>query len=143
MGWTNGHLHPWRVDYRHHSVPHPECQSTGQVLDERQFTVGAVLGERVEKFIYGFSDGWEHLMVVEKRLAADPERNTRPTCIAGADACPQEDVGGPPGYMDFVQAMRYPTHEQHLEMWRRYGGPLDPAGFDANAVNAALRKLKR
>lgn len=145
MGWTNSHLHAWRVDDQRYSVPDPEWQSPGQVLDERQFTVGAVLGERIEKFIYDydFGDGWEHLVVVEKRLAADPGRNTWPICIAGANACPPEDVGGPPGYMDFVQAMRDPTHEQHLEMCRWYGGPFDPTGFDANAVNAALRKLKR
>jgi hypothetical protein len=30
------------------------------------------------------------------------ECNARPMCIAGANACPPEDVGGPPDYMDQV-----------------------------------------
>lgn len=145
MGWTNSHLHAWRIGGQRYGVPDPEWQAPGQVLDERQFTVGALLGERIDEFVYDydFGDGWEHRVVVEKRLAADLERNTWPMCIAGANACPPEDVGGPPGYMDFVQAMCDPMHELHLEKWRWYGGPFDPTGFDANAVNTALRSLKR
>jgi len=27
-------------------------------------------------------------------------------------------------------------------MWRWHGGPFDPAGFDLNAANAAIRKLR-
>jgi hypothetical protein len=44
--------------------------------------------------------------------------------------------------MDFVQAIRDPTHEEHVATWRCYGGPFDPAGFDVNAANAAIRKLR-
>jgi hypothetical protein len=54
-------------------------------------------------------------------------------CIAGANACPPEDVGGPPGYIDFVQAMADTTHTEHREMWRWNGGPFDPTAFSLNA----------
>jgi len=33
-------------------------------------------------------------------------------------------------------------HPQHMDLWGWYGGPFDPKGFDMNAVNAALRKLR-
>jgi hypothetical protein len=33
-----------------------------------------------------------------------------------------EDVGGVGGYMDFLQAMRDPTHEEHEAMWLWSGG---------------------
>jgi len=60
-------------------------------------------------------------------------------CVAGANACPPEDVGGIHGYEEFLQAMRGPTHEENDAMWRWCGGPFDPAGFDVNSANRAIR----
>jgi hypothetical protein len=58
------------------------------------------------------------------------------------DRSSPEDVGSSSGYMEFAQANRDPTHEEHVAMWRWYGGPFDPAGFDVNAANAAIRKIR-
>lgn len=63
-------------------------------------------------------------------------------CLAGANACPPEDVGGPPGYMEFLHAIQDTTHEEHGAMWLWWGGPFDPNGFDVNAANLAIRKLR-
>ena len=144
MGWSNSHLHAWRIDGRRYGVPDPEWNMPGELLDERKFTVGSVLGDHIDEFVYDydFGDGWEHRVAIVKRLAADPERNTWPMCIAGANACPPEDVGGPPGYLDFVQAMHDPTHQDHLQMWRWNGGPFDPSAFSLNDANRAIRKLR-
>ncbi len=77
------------------------------------------------------------------RTALEPgAKNTRPLCIAGANACPPEDVGVPPGFSDFLQAIVDPMHPEHLAMWEWNGGFFDPAGFDFNAVNAAMQKLR-
>lgn len=92
-------------------------------------------------YTYDFNDDWRHLIKVEKTMDAN-EQNSRPICTAGATACPPEDVGGPAGYSDFPRAIIDPTHTQHLDMWRWHGCPFDPAGFDPNAVNAAMRKLR-
>jgi len=51
-------------------------------------------------------------------------------------------VGGPPGFSDFLQAIVDPMHPEHLAMWEWNGGFFDPAGFDFNAVNAAMQKLR-
>lgn len=144
MGWTNSHMHDWRIDDKRYGVPDPEWDNAGDMLDERGFTVGAALGERIAQFAYGydFGDGWEHQILVEQRLAPEPGYNTWPMCIAGANACPPEDVGGPPGYMDFVQAMRAPTHEEHRQLWPWNGGPFDPAAFSINDANRAIKRLR-
>jgi len=144
MGWSNSHLHAWRIDGKRYGVPDPDWDEPDGMLDEHKFTAGSVLGERIDAFDYeyDFGDGWEHHVVVEKRLAAEPERNTWPMCIAGANACQPEDVGGPPGYMDFIQAMRDPTHEEHLQMWRWNGGPFDPTAFSLNDANRAIKRVR-
>lgn len=92
-------------------------------------------------YTYDFGDDWRHRIQVE--AAMEPgEKNRRPLCVAGANACPPEDVGGQPGYSEFLQAIVDPVHPEHLAMWEWNGSPFDPAGFDLNAVNTAMRKLR-
>ena len=70
---------------------------------------------------------------------ADEERNGWPMCLAGAIACPPEDVGGITSYGEFLQAMSDPAHEEHDAMWRWWGGPFDPRGFGINSANRDIQ----
>lgn len=79
-------------------------------------------------------------MTVQAAELADEQRNGWAMCLAGANACPPEDVGGLGGYADFLQAITDPSHEDHDAMWRWWGGPFDPAGFDINSANRAIRE---
>jgi hypothetical protein len=144
MGWTNSHLHDWQIEQRRYGIPSDEWLGTGDMLDERKFTVGAVLGDSVRTFAYSydFGDGWDHSIFVEECLPVREGQNDWPMCVAGENACPPEDVGGPPGYMDFLEAMYNPRHEQHADYWRWWGGPFDPKSFGINAANLAIRKLR-
>jgi hypothetical protein len=67
---------------------------------------------------------------------------TLPVCLAGANACPPEDVGGPPGYTEFLEAIRDPAHPEHAEMLDWCGGEFDPTAFRLDAINAALHQFK-
>jgi hypothetical protein len=143
MGWTNSHLHDFVIDGRNYGIPDDEWAGDQPMLDDRRQTVGGVLGTEVQRFsyLYDFGDHWQHTVVVEQVMLPN-ETNTWPLCLDGRNACPPEDVGGIGGYMEFLQAIRDPTHEEHDAMWRWCGGPFDPAGFDINAANAAIRTLK-
>lgn len=66
-------------------------------------------------------------------------------CIAGENACPPDDVGGPHGYALFLEALGDPTHEQHEQhedMVRWIGGVFDPRGFDLNRINREFKGAK-
>lgn len=144
MGWTNSHLHEWNIAQQRYGILDEEWFDSDDILDERKFTVGAVLDEQVQTFAYtyDFGDGWEHRITVEERQPVQAGRNDWPMCLAGENACPPEDVGGEPGYMDFVEAMRNPAHEQHADYWRWWGGPFDAKAFSINAANLAIRRLR-
>jgi hypothetical protein len=84
---------------------------------------------------------WHHLVVVENR---DPDRASAAaavSCTGGENACPPEDVGGPPGYANFLAAISDPRHEEHQNYMERSGGHFDPARFDQAAVNRALGRV--
>jgi hypothetical protein len=143
MGWTNSHLHEFEIAGERYAHINDDWDQDERLLDERRRTMGALLAQDVPAFsyLYDFGDNWRHIVVVEKVIRSD-EGNNWTQCIAGANACPPEDVGGTGGYEEFVEAISNPRHEEHIAMRRWNGGPFDPRGFDVNAVNRELRRLR-
>jgi hypothetical protein len=140
MGWSNSHLHEFEVeDGDRFGVPDPDWgDGVGDESKVRLFRV-AEEGSRL-RYLYDFGDGWEHDVTVEK--VGDPQPGTRyPRCVAGRRACPPEDVGGPPGYEEFLAALVDQAHPEH-EHWTEWtGGGFDPAAFDLDATDEALAAI--
>jgi hypothetical protein len=65
-----------------------------------------------------------------------------PMCITGQGACPPDDVGGVPGFENFVQALADPAHPEHDELMSWYGSRFDPAAFSAANVQERLDEIK-
>lgn len=141
MGWSNSHLHQFRIGDDRYSAPDP--YGDGRLIDERSVKLSDVLVEQVREFIYeyDFGDDWQHRVVLEQSQTAHPSWRGS-LCTAGQRACPPEDVGGIWGYGDFLNAIADPQHEQHVDMLRWVGGVFDPEGFDINSANSRIRKLK-
>jgi hypothetical protein len=138
MGWQDSHLHAFEVESAEYGIP-DEAEEHG-MKDERRVRLDQALGKSVREFsyLYDFGDHWEHRLVVEEIAGAKPDWRY-PLCLAGERACPPEDVGGPPGYGNFLEAIRQPDHPEHEEFLRWVGGVFDPEGFDLNSINRALR----
>jgi hypothetical protein len=111
--------------------------------DERQYNLSEVTpgGDSQLRYDYDFGDNWVHVLVVEKTLP--PQKGARyPVCLAGARACPPEDVGGIPGYEDFLEAIKDPNHPEREEYLEWIGGDFDPEAFDLDEVNQKLRSVR-
>jgi hypothetical protein len=90
--------------------------------------------------VYDFGDNWRHDVQLEKVVPAGVDVLV---CLAGRRRCPPEDVGGPPGYADFLAAYGDPAHPEHDEMRQWAGAGFDPDQFDAAEVTAELAALFR
>jgi hypothetical protein len=142
MGWHGGHLHEFIIGGTHYGMPDPDWPAAERVVREDRATLTAALGGLTTfAYLYDFGDGWDHKIKVEKILAPDPQL-ARPYCIAGANACPPEDVGGPPGYFEFLEAINDPNHEEHANMLEWCGGAFDPTAFNLDTVNKRLAEFK-
>lgn len=141
MGWTNSHLHEFRIQGLVYGAHEAEWEDEPKVHPNHSVTVDEVLMLVVKDFeyLYDFGDHWMHQIRVTKMEIPDEESNTWPMCLGGANACPPEDVGGIGGYEDFVAAIKDPGHEEHHAMWQLGGWPFDPAAIDINAANRAIR----
>jgi hypothetical protein len=93
-------------------------------------------------FQYDFGDSWYHDVVVEKNALPVEPKTKYPVCVAGQYACPPEDVGGTWGYVEFLEAIRNPEHEEHDSYLEWIGGEFDPEAFYLDAVNKELRRLR-
>lgn len=144
FGWTNSHLHEFRIGAERYGMTEIEdIDADEELKNDKKFTLTQVLSDTTKKFEYeyDFGDGWRHQVVVEGIMAPTPY-NDWPLCLTGENACPPEDVGGPGGFEGFVQSMADTEDDDHFENWTWYGGPFDPKGFDVNTTNARIRHLR-
>lgn len=157
MGWTDSHLHRFQLGVGHgHDQPYFVTEFDEEEGDEGTREDGVRLdqvlrapGDRLT-YLYDFGDGWEHRVTLESMaplMASDRE----PRCLAGAMACPPEDVGGIYGHHEMATWLRagapaadVPEPFEDAERahnWLPDG--YDPDAFDAAEATAAMRLWAR
>ncbi len=138
MGWTDSHLHEFVIGSQRYGIPDPDA-AISTVLPDRRVRLQDVAPLAGGRFVYryDFGDGWEHEVVVEQILPADPHGRGS-VCLAGARHGPPEDCGGPGGYDELLAALRDPSHPEHGRTRAWVGRRFDPEQFDVDATNRAL-----
>jgi hypothetical protein len=139
MGWTDSHLHQFRVGEEYFGSS--DLDLGEEIRSEQRTRLNQVLSRPKDRmsYEYDFGDGWDHLVVLEKVLPSAPGVRF-PMVVAGARACPPEDVGGIAGYEEFLEAIGDPLHPDHAAMVEWAGGDFDPEAFD---VSEADRRFHR
>jgi len=89
---------------------------------------------------HDYGDNWCCVVVLEA-IAPVVQGVSYPRLIEGARRGPPEDVGGPWGYNEFLEAIADPKHERHQELRDWSGENFDPTKFDADEINRALARF--
>jgi hypothetical protein len=149
MGWENYHLYEFRISRDiAYGPPSPDGGfSDTEVLSAKRTTLARLLEclpgkTKSFKYTYDFGDDWQHTVKVEAITEADPDINY-PRLVSAERACPPEDVGGPWGYAEYVEAISDPSHERHAEMVEWRGDGFDPAVVDEDQIRSTLKLLAR
>jgi hypothetical protein len=140
MGWTNSHLHEFTIQGQRYGTRFEDSWEPENIDLEEEYTLGEVLPSRGEifQYLYDFGDGWDHKIEVEEILPRAAAL-TYPRCLAGARACPPEDVGGTFRYEDFLEVLQDPDDPEYEAYKTWVGGSFDPEDFDLQAVNQTLK----
>jgi len=147
MGWTNSHLHSFGAGQQEYGMLDPDDFGGGSsetnLRDERKHTLSDLVTKKGDKFtyIYDFGDDWVHEIKVVSVKPAD-EKMKAAICLAGERACPPEDCGGFPGYLQLLETLSDPKHPEHDSMLEWVGGDFNPEQFDLAAVNRALLGIR-
>ncbi len=157
FGWTDTHLHRFRIHGRDYGVNRPGglwfSQEAGRVhLADFQFRPN-------ERFLYeyDFGDSWQHEVRIERGLPEEPKRSY-PTCVGGRRQPPPEDCGGPWAFLrrrdaapldvsehlerlvESVDAGDREAVRDQLEVIESLREWLDLDRFDRRRVNRCLRQ---
>lgn len=105
MGWEDYHLYEFSMGINRfgETLIARQTYGAGETLNV-EMKLDELIYEEGQKlfYVYDFGDYWEHEIMVEKIIT--PRKGvkgvTYPVCLAGRRACPPEDSGGPPGYME-------------------------------------------
>ncbi len=148
MGWSDSHLHRFRVGRDHRSpyfVTAFDLDEGEEGLLEDDVRLDQLLNAAGTElwYEYDFGDGWDHKLTVEEMLEEPP---STAHCTGGRMACPPEDCGGLGGYGELAAWVRSGYDDAllpgnfddaaHARDWL----PLDwhPDHFDVEETNAAL-----
>lgn len=143
MGWSDLHVHRFLVGKVFYAPSDGvDILETGE-RDESEFRLAMLETDMkwVFTYIYDFGDGWEHEIELEETLPGGKKR-THPVLLAGEGACPPENVGGIPGFEEFLTIINSPRHAQHKRIAEWYGANrFDPTHLDMKKINAVLKKM--
>lgn len=136
MGWYAEHLYEFRSGKRVLIDPDGDDED-GEFSDE--VLVGQAFRKKGDKwtYTYDFGDNWEHVIELEEIL--DRENGLEyPLCVDGANACPPEDSGGIPGYLNLQAVLKNPKDPEYAEIVEWLGKDFDASYFNKDAVNEEL-----
>ena len=142
MGWMDSHLHEFEISKKRYGNPHHAFDDP-DIIDETRVRLDKVLTRVAQRMLYtyDFGDGWRHKITV-KKIEPVESRSRRMACLAGKRNCPPEDVGGPWGYQEYLEAIADPAHERHQEMLDWMGEGFESEAFDLDSVNRMLSGLR-
>ena len=143
MPWESTHLYQFTIGDRVYGEPGPEDVHWGRkIYQARGMRLGTLIGRGITALVYtyDFGDDWQHRVTVESVSDADPNLDY-PVFLTGERRAPPEDVGGPPGFMEFIEAMANRNHTQHKAMVRWYGGPFNSVDFGEAEIIARVREM--
>lgn len=132
----------------------PKIRQFEEAYQERLSAVirkpsGIKIDEFLEKhsellYRYDFGDGWEFRIRLE--AVVDDYYFGFPTLLDGAETAPPEDVGGIPGFYEFLEIYRDSRHPEHEEMkvWAdsQYFKEYDPDWINGNLKSRMYKKTE-
>lgn len=139
FGWTNSHLYSFEVGDVTFSEGEWEdllfVDATAAPLGGIAKTGGSFT------YVYDFGDDWNHTIEVTDLIELDEGVLFR--CVAGENAAPPEDCGGPPGFERLLQILDDPSDPEHSDMKTWVGRRYDRKRCDLAAIEKGLAKLRK
>lgn len=146
MGWDNYHLYEFELpkglvlvetseEVEEYSWVNkmPTFNGSPRIPKTYRLSKNAKVDKYIEvgqsiSYVYDMGDYWEHQITVEKMVEDYPY--VYPICLEGEGACPPEDCGGVPGYLELLEIIKSPTHEEYEQVieW------LEESGYE-NSFN--------
>jgi hypothetical protein len=107
FGWTNSHLFEFLAGEGRWGIPDPDGDFSPQPIDAGRARLSDIVhetGAKTIRYLYDFGDSWDHVIKLEKWFDNTTTEGL-PLLLEAAGRCPPEDVGGAPGYAEYLDAI--------------------------------------
>ena len=143
MGWDDDHLHDFLIKRKRYGpMMDDSFEFPDSKVDEDIVHLNGVVKPKAKfEYCYDFGDSWRHEIHIEREVESATDRREA-RCIAGENACPPEDCGGPYGYADLLAALADPQNEEHGDRLDWVEDDFDPHYFDLAMTDLRLSKMK-
>jgi hypothetical protein len=98
---------------------------------------------KIIEYNYDFGDNWQFLIKLKDIV---DDYFGYPTLLDGAETTPPEDVGGLPGFYEFLKVYRDQNHSDHKDVvaWAKeqYFREYDPEWINQNIKNLSYKKTE-
>jgi hypothetical protein len=143
MGWLDCHLWQFETNERKYSLfiaNDPDWNE--RITDAAATKLSALVADGVKDFqyVYDMGDNWQHRIIVEKVMPAEPDAQY-PQFLGGERRCPPEDCGGFPGYYEFLDNIDSKQSKKRKAVLDWYGGPYDPDNIGEKQIVGALKRI--
>lgn len=144
MNWDGFHLYEFRIDDDYFPMENIETGfsnfnlSKDKALHQKLKMQLNKPGTKIE-YVYDFGDEWQHIIILEKVLAAE-EGQQYPVCIGGKGACPPDDSGGILAYQQMLDVLKDKEHAEHELIKEWLGEDWDAEYFDMDEINTWLQE---
>ncbi|MGD6969310.1 plasmid pRiA4b ORF-3 family protein [Rossellomorea vietnamensis] len=145
FNWQNSHLYDFVITTKVEENPLVKIVAFKDAYNEESDTpmkmeTEVELSQCLESSIlytYDFGDNWRHKIEIEN-VMQDYKVNY-PVCTGGEGSAPPEDVGGEPGFEEFLRVINDKSHpeNEHLAGWGEMQGYET---FNLNEINWGLKK---
>jgi len=144
MPWDDCHLFRFEIGDKTYGIPDPELDFDPDMRDAGKVTLADLTADSVKKFAYAydFGDDWRHQITIEALAVAEP-KVTYPRFLKGEHRAPPDDVGGIPGFYEFVETITTGSPSKRKQLLDWYGGPFNPVELDLDEINVRLAGYAR
>ena len=148
--WENQHLHDYNIFNEEgkcilNVISNPEViielrEDCPTVLESEVLVKDYIQDGFKILYCYDFGDNWQHEIIV-KGIIPDYDKNY-PICLEGIGDAPPEDVGGIPGFEEFIVVIKNPNHPkyQKIKLWADSQWYRE---FDIELINRRLKHALR
>ena len=143
MGWQDYHLWAFDAGGRRYGVIDAEWP-----IDDLAAAKSTKLASLIKRgiatmtYTYDMGDDWRHTVTIQAVEAGDAKVNY-PRFVTGQRRCPPEDVGGLPGFENFLDVIADPAHPEHREVLSWYGRPYNPEDMAEVATKRRIGVIAR
>jgi hypothetical protein len=142
MGWKNYHSYEFSINNLLFADLRLVDEEFGDFTDVKMVLLEDMFSKtgNTATYLNDFGDGWKHQLEIID-ISNEPQNDLLPEFILGQNACPPEDCGGAYRYLEIIEILDGPSHEEYESIKERIDPKFNPVKLKKLSITKELGTL--